>query len=795
MATPWGLTSTYEGITEAVLSNPFDPLSLETRVHTATINGRQFIATYDASLRRWLSTSPLGRQSELLTDGLGRPVSSRRGALLATSFAYDARGRLESISRGTGVDERRIDFDYDELGRVATITDPLLRQVTFGYDAANRVTSQTLPGGRTVLFGWDAKGNLTSLAPPGRPAHGFSYTPVDLAEEYSPPGVGQGPPETTYEYDLDKKPTLITRPDEQTIALTYDHADRLATVTSPRGTATIDYDPATGHVSSLTTPEGNSLSYTMDGPLVTATTWSGEINGSVERTYDNFFRLSSISVNGANPVSYTYDDDGLLIQAGAMSLTRDPATGFLTGTTLGVVTTSYTYSPFGELATMSAAVSGSPIYTTTYTRDKLGRITTKVEMIEGVTRTYDYGYDAAGRLDTVTIDGILEADYDYDLNGNRLSKTTPGGTETGTYDDQDRMLIYGGASYTYTANGEMLTKTAGAEVTSFGYDVFGNLLGVDLPDSTAIDYVVDAKNRRIGKKVDGVLDRAFLWENSLAPSAELDDTGTVVTRFVYATRRNVPDYLLKDGSTFRILHDHLGTPRLAIDVASGTVAHRLDTDDWGVVVADTGPGWMPFGFGGALADPDLQLVRLGARDLSPGPGRWASKDVRRFRGGSANLCEYSFSDPINFLDQDGKTAALAFTVVGGVAILLVSTAILTSPGYQDWMHDTGRDIQDGVRNARDWWNGLPPLMPTEPTVVEPGEPIEYRGPRDYPASPGRRGPSPGRVCRPTPDRPFPEDSTEPVRSGQDLLDEATANDLWEAGDNAPSPGEAIHGGG
>jgi hypothetical protein len=49
-------------------------------------------------------------------------------------------------------------------------------------------------------------------------------------------------------------------------------------------------------------------------------------------------------VNGENPVSYTYDDDGLLIQAGDMSLTRDPQTGLLTGTTLGVVTTSYTYS-------------------------------------------------------------------------------------------------------------------------------------------------------------------------------------------------------------------------------------------------------------------------------------------------------------------------------------------------------------------------------------------------------------------------------------------------------------------
>jgi len=45
--------------------------------------------------------------------------------------------------------------------------------------------------------------------------------------------------------------------------------------------------------------------------------------------------------------------------------------------------------------------------------------------------TYVYGYDSAGRLDTVTIDGVLAADYDHDDNGNRLLKTTPGGSEAG----------------------------------------------------------------------------------------------------------------------------------------------------------------------------------------------------------------------------------------------------------------------------------------------------------------------------------------------------------------------------
>ncbi|MBP9825667.1 MAG: hypothetical protein KBF21_15675, partial [Thermoanaerobaculia bacterium] len=222
-STPGGLLSMVHTTEEATVTAP-DPFSLATRQRTTVVNGRTYTATYEAALHEWLRESPLGRASRTVIDDLGRPTEVQAANLLPTSFAYDSRGRLESIVRGAGAEQRRVEFGYDPLGRVSTITDPLLREVTFTYDAANRVQSQTLPGGRTVGFTWDPKGNLTSLTPPGRPAHGFSYTPVDLTEEYAPPGVGQGPPETTYEYNLDRNPTMITRPDGQTIALGYDSA-------------------------------------------------------------------------------------------------------------------------------------------------------------------------------------------------------------------------------------------------------------------------------------------------------------------------------------------------------------------------------------------------------------------------------------------------------------------------------------------------------------------------------------------------------------------------------------------
>ena len=66
-------------------------------------------------------------------------------------------------------------------------------------------------------------------------------------------------------------------------------------------------------------------------------------------------------------------------------------------------------------------------------------------------------------------------------------------------------------------------------------------------------------------------------------------------------------------SSARIVTDHLGSPRLVTDSATGQVAQRLDYDEFGCILLDTNPGFQPFGFAGELYDRDMGLVRFGAR--------------------------------------------------------------------------------------------------------------------------------------------------------------------------------------
>ncbi len=713
VVTPGGLHRSLSGQRSVTLADPFNLLSVTAATETATLNGNAYTRTYAAGPPPTLmSTSPEGRQRVLTLDAQGRVTQVAPAGLAPTQLTYDADGLLASVQVGTGSAARTTTLTHDAQRRLTRITDPLVRAVLLSYDAADRVTTVTLPDTRAIDIAYDANGNVTAVTPPARPAHALDYTPVDLTAAYTPPDLGTGPTTTTYTYNVDRQLTQVTRPDGQTIVPAYDATGRLTTLTVPDGGYTFTYYPAgaappgaPGALSGITAtvPLTSALAFAYDGALPTTTTWSGPVAGSVSRTYDADFRVAALSVNGANPVSLTYDRDGLLTQAGAATLERNGPQGRVSTLTLGQIVETRTYTSFGELATLTATVSGAPLLSLAYpTRDALGRITTQTESVGGAPATsLTYAYNIAGRLQDVAHDGVPVAPspaYTYDANGNRL--TAPGLSATPVYDAQDRLRVYGNATYDYTANGEFLRKTVGGAVTDYEYDVLGNLRAVTLPDGTVIEYVIDALNRRVGKRVNGVLVRAFLYDDDLRPTAELDDMGAIISRFVYATRLNVPDYLVKDGSTYRVVADRLGSVRLVVDVATGVVAQRLEFDAYGQVLVDSNPGFQPFGFAGGLFDPDTHLTHFGARDYDPAIGRWTTKDPILLSGGDTNLYTYAVDDPITYFDPDG----LYHCVQGAVCDF--------TPGMGDALRCfddcTGRDTK--VTSGRDRHPATDPHM-------------------------------------------------------------------------------------
>ncbi len=172
-----------------------------------------------------------------------------------------------------------------------------------------------------------------------------------------------------------------------------------------------------------------------------------------------------------------------------------------------------------------------------------------------------------------------------------------------------------------------------------------------VPNGDLVEYLVDGRGRRVGKRLNGVLVNGWLWRGQLQPVAELDGAGNVVARFVHAGGVNVPALMMTPSATYRLVTDHLGSVRRVLDVATGVVVQELEYDAWGRVLLDTNPGLQPFGFAGGLYDPDTGLVRFGARDYDAETGRWTAKDPIRF-GGGINLYAYT-TDPVNQFDSTG----------------------------------------------------------------------------------------------------------------------------------------------
>jgi RHS repeat-associated protein len=145
--------------------------------------------------------------------------------------------------------------------------------------------------------------------------------------------------------------------------------------------------------------------------------------------------------------------------------------------------------------------------------------------------------------------------------------------------------------------------------------------------------------------------------------AELDGANQLVNRFVYALGSNVPEYMIRNGVTYRIISDYLHSPHLVVNTATGEVVQRMNYDAFGAIIEDTNPGFQPFGFAGGLYDQHTRLTRFGLRDYDAETGRWTARDPIRFAGGDTNLYAYVSNDPVNATDPTGLKEKCTATVV------------------------------------------------------------------------------------------------------------------------------------
>jgi len=620
--------------------------TLLSQTSTITTNAKTTSSSIDYINHTQNITSPEGRvltqrydtkmQNLLQTDIQG---------IATTTYTYDTLGRLTQSTQG----DRTNTYTYDDKGNLASFTNAKNETSYYEYDERNRIIKEIYADGNEVNFSYDANSNATELITPTPASFTSAYDSVNQPSSSTSP-LGYT---TSYEYDAQKRLTQTTKESGKSLNYTYTNGELTNLLSSDH---TYIYDYTCGSkLSQVKKDDFESINYSYDGDLLTSINYSGELNSSILFTYNNDFLADSITYSG-DTQALAYDKDGLLVQSGNFHISRNIDNGLATQISDTAFTQNRIYSQYAETNKESNTVNNKDVFSYEVTaRYPNGQIKTKVETLNAQVSTYDYSYDILNRLVEVKENGDITESYEYDNNGNRIKSTSIRNNTISintSYTSEDQIERVGVYTYTYDEDGYLSSKTDGTDTTTYEYGVQGELKKVTLPDARVIEYLHNASNQRVAKKVNGIIVEKYLWKDLTTLLATYTADNQAFIKYNYADNR-VPYSAEYAGNTYYLVYDQVGSLRAVTDSA-GNIVKALSYDSFGNIVNDTLPSvQLPFAFAGGLYDADTGLTRFGYRDYDAATGKWTAKDPIGFAGGDTSLLNYVGGDPVNFVDPTG----------------------------------------------------------------------------------------------------------------------------------------------
>lgn len=517
----------------------------------------------------------LGRVSTLTYDGAGRLLRQEDPTGKAVAYKLDARGNRVETRRvprpGSGLDATVETATYHpDWNKPTRVVDARGHATDLAYDNAGNLVSVTQPEVWDAVAGqavqpvtrleYDARGRVTAVVDPAgmRTAYVYSTATEVMTRMVADTGQGRLNLETRFEWDPVGNLARVVDPRGHASTATYDAARRQLSLSRPHGFYVEWAYDANGWVRELRqatwdefgsedpspdpewTRAVTSFAYTPDGLIASVTNPAGEttiyvhdLPGRVVKETDPLGRVSTTS----------YDQAGQKVEERRA-----------VGTPLEQATARFTYHADGQVS----EVIDPRGYALKHFYDGLGRLETE-QHADNQSESYGYdaadnkvrdrrrdgtvatyGFDALGRMEWASVEGMRLRRLAHDLAG-RPARVWEDVDGDGAWDAGEP-----GRATTHDTAGRLaaeevhLPKPGGgtlAATVAFAHDAAGNRTGITLPGGLSAAYAHDALGRVVGLAVGGTTLKSWTWDPLGRPlSAGMAAGGTVGWRHDRAGR-------------------------------------------------------------------------------------------------------------------------------------------------------------------------------------------------------------------------------------------------------------------
>jgi RHS repeat-associated protein len=636
------------------------------------------------------------------TDGLGRK----------TKFDYDSMGNVLSKTYLAGTaNEVKVTMTYTPDNLLETITDALLHKTTMTYDLQGNLVDIKDANGNHVQFAYEGQGRRSKITNGEGKSWTLNYIGADLVSMVDPLNNM-----VTRYADNAGRTQAITDPLGNESQLFYNKASRVSQSTDPLGNSTSMLYDQNGNLAQVTDAKSNVHEFGFDDrdyankyvdPLTKAESvlYDGNHNltqrtdrkGQITTyTYDNLNRLKQIRYQDGSTVTYTLDAANRIRKIvdslnGTIDYTYDDFDR-VTSSATAKGTVSYTYYANGLRKTMT--VSGQPALR--YTYDDGNRLTridqdaapSNNNVAQSVRFVYDkanrrtqttlpngmtvnYGFDDAGRLTSIIYKNpqgtqIGDLNYRYDAAGRRMGMggtfarvSLPDSTAVDALVDKaNRLTSWNGQTLTYDDNGNLTNDGT----NNYMWNARDQLVQIkDGSGQVTATFSYDALGRRQSKTVNGtstgyVYDGLNIVQELSGTAVDNSLPANVRANYINGAVDEVFAQLSGTGTDAKImsyLTDALGsTIRLANSLGNKVVDYTYDT--YGNTTADAVVN-NPFQYTGRENDGNgLYFYR--ARYYAPGYARFISSDPLGLDAG-INTYAYVGGNPLSYKDPLGLNPA------------------------------------------------------------------------------------------------------------------------------------------